>query len=52
MNHPKRGERTQNQNDRKIKLLEKLVKYLVNSLKNREEFRDISEKMLIAKMDL
>lgn len=32
MNHPKGDESTQNQNDKKIKVLEKLEKYLANSL--------------------
>ena len=30
MNHPKRDERTQNQNDKKIKVLEKQERYLAN----------------------
>ncbi len=37
MNHPKRDESTQNQNDKKIKVLEKLEKYLANSLEITEE---------------
>ena len=48
MNQPKRDESTQNQNDRKIKRLEKLEKYLANSLNNREEFREISVKNVVS----
>ena len=53
MNQPKRDESTQNQNDRKNKTVGKTgeisSKFPWN---NREEFREISVKMSLAKMDL
>ena len=52
MNQPKEMKALKTKMIEKIKRLEKLEKYLANSWNNREEFREISVKMSLAKMDL